>query len=1095
MPVAICIAAALPCLAADAPRLTLGAPAAAALASGDVHPYELTLDAGDFARVELVPDGIDAGLSLAGPDGASLFDVTPRSGSATTLAWVAKTSGRYGLRVHALETSSREGRYTVTLHERRPARPPDAARVRAVQALIGADRLWTESRNEKDVADARRGYESAIVAAQAGADPALEGVAALNLGRARHATGTPETALEPLERALALARRRGDTAAECAVRCAAGWVLADLARSEDALGEAEQAAAIADRTGDARCLSEALNVAGEAWTLTGHNTESPSLYADALAIARGARDRRGEAQTQLDAGYALADMSRIDEARTAYDAAIALFRATGERRGEVRAVIALGQLNSIVGARQRALDLYRVVQGLVEALDDGWSRAVIESGFGMANLRMGEFEAAIPHYRIAVGFFREAKMPHGESANLLSFASALAGTGRYDEALQAQTRALELARSDSNVRIEARALQEIALLRADSGRLDQALADYDRALAQARSVGDTRAEAMGLTGLGDVLVRLGRTNEAEARFERALAVAEQGGDPFLQSSASFGLARVQAARGDLERALRTVQSSLALGEGLRAAVASLDLRASYVASIRARHELEVDLLTRLHERSPAAYPASLAFEASERTRARSLLDALADAQGRIHEGVDPALLREESSLGERLNLLATRRGRMLRDERGSAAGRALEAEIDRTTDRIRDVRARMRAESARYVDLVEPRPIGLADAQRTILDDRTVLLQYFLGGERSHMWAVTRTGITAYVLPSRERIEALVGACLQDVAHAGPTPDAGAAERAMAVSQAILGPAAAHLDAARLVVVADGLLESLPFAVLPDPRPTGGEPLAKTHEIVTLPSASTLALSRASRPGERRWTKDVLVVADPVFEADDPRLPRAVAAGRAPEKGPVLRAPRESDPRSLPRLLGSRAEARQIAALAAASDVALGFEASRAAALAPGVKDHRVVHFATHTIVDQARPDLSGIALSMFDERGTPRDGFVRLHDVYNMTLPVDLVVLSGCSSAQGKPLAGEGLISLVRGFMYAGTRRVVASRWKVDDDATAALMVSFYRGLWRDGLTPSAALAAAQREMMGEKRWQHPFYWGAFVLSGDWER
>jgi CHAT domain-containing protein len=329
----------------------------------------------------------------------------------------------------------------------------------------------------------------------------------------------------------------------------------------------------------------------------------------------------------------------------------------------------------------------------------------------------------------------------------------------------------------------------------------------------------------------------------------------------------------------------------------------------------------------------------------------------------------------------------------------------------------------------------------------------------------------------------------------------------------MAVSRVLLGPVAAHLDAPRIVVVADGILESLPFAVLPDPRPAQVDsatlrPLVTEHEVVSLPSVSTLSLIRTAWERGRRWPKEILLLADPVFEADDPRLVQSLSRETAPGASTPRRpmavravgsadgAPRDADglgPQVLPRLMGSRREALSISRLTSEADVALGFQASKARALDPGVKEYRIVHFATHAIVDNDHPDLSGIALSLFNERGEPRDGFVRLHDVYNMKLPVDLVVLSGCSSAMGKPIAGEGLISLLRGFMYAGTRRVVASLWKVDDEATSELMTTFYRGVWKDGLTPSAALRAAQLELMSQRRWRSPFYWGAFVLSGDW--
>ena len=190
----------------------------------------------------------------------------------------------------------------------------------------------------------------------------------------------------------------------------------------------------------------------------------------------------------------------------------------------------------------------------------------------------------------------------------------------------------------------------------------------------------------------------------------------------------------------------------------------------------------------------------------------------------------------------------------------------------------------------------------------------------------------------------------------------------------------------------------------------------------------------------------------------------------------------------------VPRLLESRREARDIAALRPDVDVALDFEANRETAMSSTLADYRVIHFATHGIIDNDHPELSGIVLSLFNEKGEPQDGFLRLHDIYNLKLPVDLVVLSACSTALGREIVGEGLIGLVRGFMYAGSRRVLASLWKVDDEATSELMTRFYRAMFEKRLTPSAALQAAQIELQKTRRWAHPFYWAGFVLQGEWK-
>ncbi len=168
--------------------------------------------------------------------------------------------------------------------------------------------------------------------------------------------------------------------------------------------------------------------------------------------------------------------------------------------------------------------------------------------------------------------------------------------------------------------------------------------------------------------------------------------------------------------------------------------------------------------------------------------------------------------------------------------------------------------------------------------------------------------------------------------------------------------------------------------------------------------------------------------------------------------------------------------------------------MAVDFKASRATATSSALSHYRIVHFATHGVVDFEHPDLSGVVLSMVDEKGEPQDGYLRLHDIYNLNLPADMVVLSACQTGVGKQIKGEGLIALTRGFMYAGAFRVVASLWKVDDEATAELMAEFYKQMFTDGLKPAAALHAAQLNLSHQKRWRSPYYWAGFVLQGEWK-
>ena len=330
----------------------------------------------------------------------------------------------------------------------------------------------------------------------------------------------------------------------------------------------------------------------------------------------------------------------------------------------------------------------------------------------------------------------------------------------------------------------------------------------------------------------------------------------------------------------------------------------------------------------------------------------------------------------------------------------------------------------------------------------------------------------------------------------------------------------LLGPAASRLGAKRLLIVADGALQYLPFGALPAPeteRQGDGEtrrkgkprlippsprlpvvftPLIVNHEIVHLPSASALAVLRRELAGRQPAAKAVAVLADPVFSADDPRVKTSDKA-QAGKEIPSELTRAISDVRGeLRRLLMTRDEAENILSVAPRNDgfAAIGFRASRATATGEELSDYRIVHYATHGLLNSEHPELSGLVLSLVDERGRPQDGFLRMHEIFNLRLPAELVVLSACQTGLGKEIKGEGLVGLTRGFMYAGAARVVASLWEVNDAATAELMKRFYRRMLRDGMRPSAALRAAQIEMWKKPQWQSPFYWGAFALQGEWK-
>jgi CHAT domain-containing protein len=418
--------------------------------------------------------------------------------------------------------------------------------------------------------------------------------------------------------------------------------------------------------------------------------------------------------------------------------------------------------------------------------------------------------------------------------------------------------------------------------------------------------------------------------------------------------------------------------------------------------------------------------------------------------------------------------------------------------------------------------LTEPQPLGLTEIQRDVLDRDTLLLEYVLGDERSHLFAVTSSSIDVFDLPPRAGVEEAARRVSAALSARQPRPgetsgtrrsriekaDADYPAAAAALTRMILDPIAGRLSGQRLLIVADGALQYVPFAALPRP----GQPLASTaepmvvqHEIVNLPSASIVAVMRRERAPRPTPERTIAVVADPVFDPDDARLKMPNVVSAAPPHAAAL--PAEvtrsaqaagltDDRGALARLPFSREEADAIVGLSPKGGSArvVDFRASRATLSSAEVSRARIVHLATHGLLDTERPELSGLVLSLFDERGRPQDGFLRLHEVYNLDWSAELVVLSACQTALGQDVRGEGLVGLTRGFMYSGASRVVASLWNVNDSVTAQFMTRFYGGLFGGKLSPAAALRAAQIDMWRRPSSKAPYYWAAFVLQGDWQ-
>ena len=551
-----------------------------------------------------------------------------------------------------------------------------------------------------------------------------------------------------------------------------------------------------------------------------------------------------------------------------------------------------------------------------------------------------------------------------------------------------------------------------------------------------------------------------------------------------------------------------------------------------------------------------AYAAE-AFKIAEQGRARALLDVLGAARAEITEGVPaPLAERKAANLARQYEIAELLRGTSAPGQASPQQSVAeLEKELERLNVEYNNLENQIRTSNPRYAQLARTQPLALAEVQRQVLDPGTALLVYSLGRERSYLWAVTQTELQLFRLPARAELEQQVIALREQMIPSGVrrslirseegirgigeevqaiTPDE--VERglklgvpaAMAQSirnyetashqlyKSVLAPAMPLAGDKRLLVIADGALNYVPFeSFVTAPSAAGADYsklayLVQTNEIIYAPSASVVAAVRQQQQqaGKTVAGRGMLLVADPVFQPNDVRVKgeaaKAAAAGganRAAQQLALQSAVGDLTKQRTPairlaRLSGTRAEANQIAKLSRASgeeaDVWLDFDASEANIRQRDLSRYRVVHFATHGLLDAERPQFTGLALTLVGE--TQADGFLRVGEVFNLRLGAPLVVLSACETGLGKEKRGEGVIGLTRAFMYAGAPTVGVSLWSVADRSTAELMPDFYKRLLASPATsPSAAMRAAQLNMIAGQKYSAPFYWAPFVLVGDW--
>jgi CHAT domain-containing protein len=895
-----------------------------------------------------------------------------------------------------------------------------------------------------------------------------------------------------------------------------------------------------------------------------------------------------EAASLLSKARSLMRQSNAEQALGMLEQALKLYTDANDVKGAAAAHDALGDLYSRQGQYDVALKQYKEAQqGFKSARDEYNANLMLaksgdmqfnrgqmeESRYSYSQMDakrppnpdpLGQAQAAKSKMSTAKGIFGRMK-GIATSQPSTSTASEVASTGA--------AAATEIQRArDTYRRFIIYSVYELGIGRVDfhNNQLDDAKQHFQNSLnASANNIplignlGQTRRfRVAARTALGDVAFKRGNYTEAISLYKAAADGAKQDQRPDLAWPALRGIGRSQIAQAaqekDQQRAAQLLDSginsyreALKVIESIReGSINADDSRSTFLGTTK---EVYDEASSSLAERALAAKKdgqltgdalkdASDAFSIVEQSRARSLLDMLAETGTNLTEGVPADLVQKrKQNIDRQQEIAQILIGVGVAADTGTKTNEELETELGQLQTELDSIENQIRAASPKYAALTQPQPLSLAEVQQRVLDNKTSLLEYSLNNNASYLWAVTPTAVSIYKLPGRATIDQaaidlrteLIPAKLRTPVAGINTGSSGQSQRGLGLGASgapaegvanfakaanslfklVVEPAQSLIADRRVIVVADGALNYVPFEAMVTST-TGADYaslpyLVKTNEFGYAPSASVIGLLRQQRT--RPTGHEVLVVADPVFSADDPRaqmgalpigplaetrglgLASAVADLSGQEK---MSASQNAAPQII-RLKGTRVEAEQIAQLAKAAgaqaDTWLDFNASEGNVETRDVQKYRVVHFATHGLLDADHPQFSGLILSLVGNQNN--DGFLRTDEIFNLRLGSPLVMLSACETGLGKEKRGEGVIGLTRAFMYAGAPTVGVSLWSVADRSTAELMADFYRNLLsKEGTSAIAAMRASQQKMIAGKKYSAPFYWAPFVIVGEWQ-
>lgn len=1127
------------------------------IGTGEKQAYLIDLKSGEVIRLKVEKEDLRLTVKVFDPEENLVFHGTYQRYGDVEPWFVSRPKGTYKLEIESLEKdaasspSSALYEYKLRITERHPLHPRDLKLFEAEKRFQEAEELrgkWARHFLES----ALKSYNEAVSLWLERGERQRAAAALEQSGEIYLVFGDYKNALDAYRKALAIGKKNGrDRFFELFEYCNIAKVnllTGDFSEAERNLSIIKQHVESLNPNDRAQIEAMLFMISGEFAYAKGDLSEARRQLEKALNLWQHQKNRRGEAETALNLAYTNIDAGELVLAEQELDQALSLWRELGDLRGEAFTLTAEGHVRAFFLQLEPALKLHSDVQKIFEFIGDRQGEAVALNGMGYLYEVLNRPASAVSVYHQALEINKSLNNKSYLALTEFALARSYRLQKNFKEAERHYEESEKLCRKLNKTRIEAYIYGDLAKIKKEEGDTESALQKYNQTISFYKKIGDLRGQALVLAEIGDLYRQAENLDPAEKQYHATLELNRQIKDQAGISDMLYRLAEIEFKRENLQAALELINESISLSDEMREKLRSPVLRSSYGATNREKIELEIDILLERQQKTPQPQLIAETLEKVEASRARTLLELLAETRVEPRAAsVDPELLKREKEIQSKL---ATRIDkeislRYAATASSSAAASSVdelkktEREIESLTEEYGRIQTMIKSQDSRYEKLVAPAAASIADIQSALQSEPdTVYLSYFLGSRKSYVWVVSQTEVKVFELDKKSDLENSAGEVYGQLTARQKKSGESAAQWQERIKKAdqefcrdgarlsrqLFGQILPFITGKRLLVSLDGALEYIPLEALPAPAQISSSasicrqpdeafdftPLLETNEIVYIPSFSILQSLRSFDKAEKDsqvGAPQMAVWADPVYEPDDPRLSsdshpvdKHVQSNSSLDILSDLPEEEEEMPVSFPvrRLLNTQLEAKEIADLWTndKATVFLGVAAARENVLGDNLTKYRFLHFAVHGFFNNAHPENSGLLLSRFNEKGARVNGFLSLQDIFQTRLNADLVVLSACQTGLGEQQisGGEGISGLKYALFYAGAKSAMVSLWQVDDSATAALMQSFYRDFLKKGLPSSVALRSAKLEMYHQKGiWQHPFYWAGFTLNGEY--